>query len=204
MSLSSRRSPMRFASLPISTSWFTRSKNCSKSTSTTHRRPSWMYRCASTMASCARCPGRKPWLCFEKHGSSIGCRTCNSACWMNRSTTVGMPSFRIPPLAFGMSCCFTAAGWYVPSSSCSRSRGQCSRRKPGNSSTVIPSMPGLPLFFLTRFSAARRFWRSHAFSIRSLAPERSSPCAAVGASSLRFPVGVSPLFPSGSSSCPVI
>jgi len=48
------------------------------------------------------------------------------------------------------------------------------------------------LFFLTRFSAAWRFRRSHAFSIKPLAPERPFPCAAVGASSLRFPVGASP------------
>ena len=36
-------------------------------------------------------------------------------------------------------------------------------------------MPGLPAFRRTRFNAARRFRRSHAFSIRSLVPRRSSP-----------------------------
>jgi hypothetical protein len=43
-------------------------------------------------------------------------------------------------------------------------------------------MPGLPAFCRTRFSAARRFWRSHALSIRSPVPGRSSPLPTVGAS----------------------
>ena len=37
-----------------------------------HRRPSWMYRCASHTASCALRPGRKPWLCSENVGSNLG------------------------------------------------------------------------------------------------------------------------------------
>src|SRR5580658_5347715 len=57
MSPSTRGSATLFASLPINTSWFTRSKNFSRSASTTHRRPSWMYFCASHTASCARQPG---------------------------------------------------------------------------------------------------------------------------------------------------
>ena len=43
-------------------------------------------------------------------------------------------------------------------------------------------MPGLPAFCRTRFSAARRFRRSHALSIRSPVPGRSSPLPTVGAS----------------------
>ena len=46
----------------------------------------------------------------------------------------------------------------------------------------LPSMPGFPAFCRTRFSAARRFWRSHALSIRSPVPGRSSPLPTVGAS----------------------
>jgi hypothetical protein len=40
--------------------------------------------------------------------------------------------------------------------------------------------------------------------VEILAPERSFSCIAVGSSSLRFPVGASPLFASGSSSSLVI
>ena len=43
-------------------------------------------------------------------------------------------------------------------------------------------MPGLPAFCRTRFSAARRFRRSHALSIRPLVPGRSSPLPAGDAS----------------------
>ena len=43
-------------------------------------------------------------------------------------------------------------------------------------------MPGLPAFCRTRFNAARRFRRSHALSIRSPVPGRSSPLPTVGAS----------------------
>ena len=43
-------------------------------------------------------------------------------------------------------------------------------------------MPGLPAFCRTRFNAAKRFRRSHAFSIRSLVPGRSFPFPAEGAS----------------------
>jgi hypothetical protein len=89
--------------------------------------PSCTYRCASRTASCARRPGRKPWLCCENVGSNRGCRTCRMACWMNRSSTVGMPSSRSPPPLFGIVCLFTGCGWYVPASSCSRSRRPVSR-----------------------------------------------------------------------------
>jgi len=43
-------------------------------------------------------------------------------------------------------------------------------------------MPGLPAFSRTRFNAALRFERSHALSIRSLVPGRSSPLPAGGVS----------------------
>ena len=64
-------------------------------------------------------------------------------------------------------------------------------------------MPGLPLFFRTRFSATSTLLRSTTRSIRSASsvPERSFPCVAVGASPLRDILGASPLPSSGSSSC---
>src|SRR5450432_3431825 len=47
--------------------------------------------------------GWEPLLCDEKVRSNRGCRIYNSACWMNRSSAVGMPSSRSPPSLFGMS-----------------------------------------------------------------------------------------------------
>src|SRR5215212_9763220 len=46
----------------------------------------------------------------------------------------------------------------------------------------MPSLPGLPLFSLTRLSAARQFWRSTTSSIRPPMPERPSPRPASAAS----------------------
>ena len=51
----------------------------------------------------------------------------------------------------------TGAGRYVPSMSAERIRGQCFRLNAGNSSTVIPSIPGAPAFALTRRQASSRF-----------------------------------------------
>ena len=53
-------------------------------------------------ASCARRPRPEAVARSEKVGSNIGCKTCSRACWMKRSSTVGMPSFRTPPPLFGI------------------------------------------------------------------------------------------------------
>ncbi len=55
--------------------------------------------------------------------------------------------------------------------------GQCSFRCLDNFSTVIPSMPGLPLLAFTRRSACLQFSRSQTSSIH---------CLVVGLSALRF------------------
>ncbi|MGF6609145.1 hypothetical protein OKW45_004067 [Paraburkholderia sp. WSM4175] len=62
-------SPIRFCRRSIRMSWLTRSKNFSRSTSTTIHRPDYTYDCAASTASCARRPGRKPQLCSLKEGS---------------------------------------------------------------------------------------------------------------------------------------
>ena len=62
-------------------------------------------------------------------------------------------------------------------------------------------MPGLPLFCLTRFTAAVTVPRSTTRSIRGSVPERPVPCAAVSASPLRCAFGASPRSASGSSTC---
>ena len=76
--------------------------------------------------------------------------------------------------------------------------GQCSFRCPDSCSTVIPSMPGLPLLAFTRRSACLQFSRSQTPSIH---------CSVVGLSALRFAnsdsvpptkaVGAAPLLSSG-------
>ena len=73
--------------------------------------------------------------------------------------------------------------------------GQCSRRCPGSSSTVIPSTPGLPRFARTRASARLQFSRSQARSIHcSLLAGLSSPRpAARGSVPSLVTSGASPL-----------
>src|SRR5713226_4903209 len=76
--------------------------------------------------------------------------------------------------------------------------GQCSFRCLDNFSTVIPSMPGLPLLAFTRRSACLQFSRSQTSSIH---------CSVVGLSALRFAnsnsvppskaIGAAPLLSSG-------
>ena len=58
--------------------------------------------------------------------------------------------------------------------------GQCSRKCPDNSSTFMPSIPGLPLLDFTRFKACKQFSRSQTSSIS---------CSSIaGRSVLRFAV----------------
>ena len=68
---------MRLPSRSIRMSWLTRSKNFARSTSTTTRLPPCTAARAALTASCARLPGRNPWLCSLKVGSIRGCSTCS-------------------------------------------------------------------------------------------------------------------------------
>ena len=63
--------------------------------------PSATYSRAWRSASCAPRPGRKPKLDAEKVGSRSGSSTCRIACCTRRSTTVGMPNWRIPAARLG-------------------------------------------------------------------------------------------------------
>src|SRR6516164_1978957 len=63
---------------------------------------------------------------------------------MSRSTTVGTPSVRIPPVGLGISTRRTARGRYRPSSSACLTLGQCTLSQPLNSATVSSSTPGAP------------------------------------------------------------
>ena len=105
MSPSIRLSAIRFASLPISTSWFTRSKNFSRSTSTTT--PASLPGCTAAprtrrRARCAQVGSRG--CAARRSGRIAAAAPAGWLCWMNRSSTVGIPSSRTPPPLFGISC----------------------------------------------------------------------------------------------------
>ena len=85
MSRSTRRSPTRLATRAIGASCCTRSKNRSRSTSTTQVSPVSIARRAALTAWWALRPGRKPKLRSENEGSKIGERTWLNACWRKRS-----------------------------------------------------------------------------------------------------------------------
>jgi hypothetical protein len=104
---------------------------------------------------------------------------------MNRSRTVGIPSFRTPPPGLGLSTRFTGLGRYVPANSDARIPGQGMRKYPGHASTLSPSIPGLPPFVLTRASAATRFFLSTTPSI--------TRASATGAFPADTPTDASPL-----------
>lgn len=84
---------------------------------------------------------------------------------MNRSSTVGMPSFHVPPSGFGISTRLTGFGMYVPLSNCSRISRQCFPRWMGSSFTVIPSIPAAPRLRFTRLNALFKFLPSQISSI---------------------------------------
>ena len=91
-------------------------------------------------------------------------------CWKIRSLTVGIPSFRIPPSGFGISTRLTGSGVYFPLLILPMSSFWFSRRYAPASSTVIPSIPGAPLFAFTLLKALFRLSLSSIFS-------KSSGCA---------------------------
>ena len=92
------------------------------------------------------------------------------ACWKIRSLTVGIPSFRIPPSGFGISTRLTGSGVYFPRYILSIMAFWFSRRYAPISSTVIPSIPGAPLFAFTLLKA---LFKLSLYSIFS----KSSGCA---------------------------
>ena len=55
-------------------------------------------------------PRSKSVAVLTEHGSKIGVIACNSNCWMNRSSTVGIPSILVPPLGLGISTRLTGLG----------------------------------------------------------------------------------------------
>ena len=127
------------------------------------------------------------------------------ACWMNRSSTVGMPSSRTPPPLFGICLPLHRLRLVAsPRAVASRMRGQCSRqvrrqlvhRHPVDAGTALV----LPHSLQRRLE---RCWRSTTSSIRRArflsARFRSSP-SALRRSADRS--GLHPYPPAGAPACP--
>lgn len=83
--------------------------------------------------------------------------TCTMACWITLSMTVGTPRFLTPPLSLGISTLLTGEGLYFLVRICSLMASIFSSRYPLSSLTVIPSIPGAPLFLLTCLYAFMMF-----------------------------------------------
>src|SRR5208337_1120654 len=66
-----------------------------------------------------------------------------------RSDTVGMPSFLVPPFAFGISTCFTGGGKYDPDDIRFHSLYKFLGRFCSNIAMVSSSMPAAPRLALT-------------------------------------------------------
>src|SRR3954451_7872515 len=68
----------------------------------------------TAIACLADLPGRYPYESVWNIGSSFGSMICLTTVCAIRSDTVGMPSFLVPPFAFGISTCLTGGGKYEP------------------------------------------------------------------------------------------
>src|SRR5439155_10261097 len=68
----------------------------------------------TAIACLADLPGRYPYESVWNIGSSFGSMMRLTTVCAIRSDTVGIPSFLVPPFAFGISTCFTGGGKYEP------------------------------------------------------------------------------------------
>ena len=84
----------------------------------------------------------------------MGVSTWAMACWITRSVTVGIPSWRLPPSGLSISTRLTGVGRYCPDRAHSQSFPMTLFAQAGKSSMVMPSMPAAPLLARTRFHAA--------------------------------------------------
>ena len=71
-----------------------------------------------------------------------------------RSDTVGIPSFLVPPFAFGISTCFTGGGKYDPDDIRFHSLYRFFDRFCSNITIVSSSMPAAPRLALTCWYAS--------------------------------------------------
>ena len=99
-------------------------------------------------------------LSSENSGSQIGISCCAITCWMMRSVTVGISSFRIPPSGLGIFTRLTGDGIYFPFRIFSTSSLWFSFSHGSAASMVIPSTPGAPLFAFTLLYALFKLFLS--------------------------------------------
>ena len=111
-------------------------------------------------------PGRNPWLFGWNVGSYIGSSTLRTASCTTRSTTLGMPSPRSPPPAFGIHTRRMSPGSYVlpranltEASAVARRDARAPRRCSAGPDRVLP-----------RFDAT--FWNASRQSLRYLLHRR--------------------------------
>ena len=112
---------------------------------------------------------------------------------MTRSTAVGIPSFRVFPLSFGISTLRTGWGVYVTARIDCLISSPRSLRYCRSSSTFIPSTPLAPLFFFTLLYAR--------FMFPALTIASSSPSSRLSALVMLFSVILLPISASAYSSC---
>src|SRR5665648_342394 len=108
-------------------------------------------------AMCLLLLGLKPELLSENTGSNISLSFKEIACCIILSSTVGTPNSLIPPSGFGISTLRTGLGLYVPSNRLSITWLAWVSRYGRSSSTLIPSIPWLTLFFFTLLYASNMF-----------------------------------------------
>ena len=101
--------------------------------------------------------GRKPKLISLKSFSYSSLSTSATACWTNRSMTVGIPNGLCSPLSFGMYTRLIGKGRYSPCRIIAVSFPGFSKKYSFNSSVFMPSTPGEPLLACTFFMASHRF-----------------------------------------------
>src|SRR5271157_4057881 len=99
-------------------------------------------------------PGRYPYESGWNIGSRIGSMARLTTVCAMRSDTVGMPSFLVPPFAFGISTCLTGGGKYDPDDIRFHSLYRFRDRFWSNIAMVSSSMPAAPRLALTCWYAS--------------------------------------------------
>src|SRR6516162_6514149 len=103
----------------------------------------------TAIACLADRPGRYPYESAWNIGSSFGSMICLTTVCAILSDTVGIPSFLVPPFAFGISTCFTGGGKYDPDDIRFHNLYKFLDRFCSNIAIVSSSMPAAPRLAFT-------------------------------------------------------
>src|SRR6516164_3875680 len=127
----------------------------------------------TAIACFAERPGRYPYESGWNIGSRIGSMARLTTVCAMRSDTVGIPSFLVPPFAFGISTCLTGGGKYDPDDIRFHSLYRFLDRFCSNIAMVSSSTPAAPRLALTCWYASQtaRFAITKGFAdVMSLIP----------------------------------